>query len=1032
MANRQNTFLLKRSNVPGKIPQSGDLNLGEIALNTADGILYTSGTTQNQILPIGWDRISRTGDTVTGNFTVNGNLDVTTINEVDTIDFNLSPTGTNGIGRLRWNNTDGTLDLGLKGGNVTLQVGQETVVRVVNKTGTLIPNGSVVRVVQVTGGVTGIALSLGDNDLNSAGTIGITTEDIADNAQGFVTIQGLVHELNTNAFTEGDVLYLSPTIPGGITNVKPIAPQHMVIVGYCVKKNLTDGHILLHVQNGYELGELHNVQITGTTNDGDVLSYDSASSVWKPRTIPTISLGRILYVSTSGNDSTAIVGSLAYTYLTLEAAKAAAINGDLIYVFPGTYNVTTTATEGLAKDGISYYFSPNCIINKATSGDMFRANGFIYGFRVYGYGNFNKTVTSGSILSSNNILVYGSVTGVGSLTSGAGYTLGPKTTTGGSGTGFVVQVNSITGTGGIGAISINNAGSTYKVGDVITINGGTSPATLTITSILTEFNTDADISFEANDLYNTISSSVFDIRSTARCNIKFNNLLSTNSGAGFFIESSNVNVNMYSISITNAMAFRGGSGSLTGMASSNLTVNGYQISATVNSAYVIALSAGSTAYFNVNFINYSGTGGYALAGNGATATLNVSSITSIFGQAASTIYLNGLCGSIVGVLNLYGGMVSLISGISGGDIDTVYFGTRSNAAGVTITISGGNVRLEMQNQDTTTGFAISGGIVRLRGSWANDDMGTASDLTGGTLIIEGDYEYGGPFYQASRFYGINVAGGTLIVKGTIRINSPSTTAYYSLDASPIQFTSGKVIIDGGTLISNVPQATPIRATSANNSVTSIGNGVAGAGYTTGTKTTTTIGSGTGLTLSVTNANGITNTTIVNRGTNYAVGDTVTVVGGSSPATFTITAVSQFKVYASGMNTNLVENGGTLAGKKKKMKFTVVAVLNTQITLNDNLGSGNLTFTETNTVTYNTVPLLAQRMASLINASVTLQATATQDTPGTDNYFYVESDNQDLGFTLVSYINLSEIGLIPGMYPLLPKVLGTIIEDTDIE
>ena len=66
MANRQNKFLMKRSNVAGKIPSAGDLLLGEMALNTADVILYASGTTANSILPIGWDRISRTGDTMTG------------------------------------------------------------------------------------------------------------------------------------------------------------------------------------------------------------------------------------------------------------------------------------------------------------------------------------------------------------------------------------------------------------------------------------------------------------------------------------------------------------------------------------------------------------------------------------------------------------------------------------------------------------------------------------------------------------------------------------------------------------------------------------------------------------------------------------------------------------------------------------------------------------------------------------------------------------------------------------------------------
>jgi hypothetical protein len=76
MANRKNTLLLKRSNVAGKIPASGDLLLGELAINTADAILYASGTTSNTILPIGWDRVSRTGDTINGNLTITGNTNI--------------------------------------------------------------------------------------------------------------------------------------------------------------------------------------------------------------------------------------------------------------------------------------------------------------------------------------------------------------------------------------------------------------------------------------------------------------------------------------------------------------------------------------------------------------------------------------------------------------------------------------------------------------------------------------------------------------------------------------------------------------------------------------------------------------------------------------------------------------------------------------------------------------------------------------------------------------------------------------------
>jgi hypothetical protein len=673
---------------------------------------------------------------------------------------------------------------------------------------------------------------------------------------------------------------------------------------------------------------------------------------------PSISfdLGKVIFVSTSGNDLTASIGDISKPYLTLEAAKSAAITGDLIYVYPGTYTVTTTATEGLAKDGVSYYFSPKTTINKATTGDIFRVNGFVNGFSVLGYGNFNKTTNTGSVFSTSNIVVYGSVSTFGSLVGGAGYTTGIKTTTGGSGINLTVNVTSVS-SGVITALSISNVGSGYKVGDVITIVGGTTPATITITGIVTLPDTDSDILFECNDIYTTVASNIFDIRSTARCTLRFKNAQST-AASMFYVDVSNLTMNMYSC-VTSSGGVFGNSAT-----SSNLQVDGYLIQTTSTSANVSAiyLSTGTRASFNVAYILTSSATGYGITCNGysASATLNIVSTTGLQGTfgfyAGIDYYLNGYAGSIAGQLNLYGGQVGVINGITAGDIDTTYYGTRSNGAGVTITISGGNIRLQMQNQDTTTGFAISGGIVILNGNWTSDDMITAADLTGGVLIINGDYEYGGPYYAPSGFYGINVNGGTLVLNGTIRINMPSITANYSLQGSPIQFTSGKVIINGGTLISNVPQATPIRAVAA------------------------------GLAI---------------------------------------------KVYSGGLNTNLVQNGGTLSAKKMKVKFNVTAVAATSITLNDGTG-GNETFAESNTGVYNTTALLAQRIATLINASGTLDITASQDIPGTDTYFYAEMDTAGPTFTVVTYSNLTEIGVSPAMYALTQSVLGTIIEDIDIE
>ena len=91
-------------------------------------------------------------------------------------------------------------------------------------------------------------------------------------------------------------------------------------------------------------------------------------------------LSKTLFVDPNGNDLTGTKGNLSKPYLTLEAAQAAAVAGDLIYVYPGTYTVTTTDASGLAKDGVSYYFSPRTIVNKTSTGPIFRADNFIFGF----------------------------------------------------------------------------------------------------------------------------------------------------------------------------------------------------------------------------------------------------------------------------------------------------------------------------------------------------------------------------------------------------------------------------------------------------------------------------------------------------------------------------------------------------------------------------------------------------------------------------------------------------------------------------
>jgi hypothetical protein len=199
----------------------------------------------------------------------------------NSVAFDTSPntSRTLGVGELRWNDTDGTLEFKLKGGNVTLQIGQEQVAHFRNNTAADMTNSQVVYITGATGTRATISLAQANSEAASAVVIGVLTEDIAKNAEGFVTTFGLVRDINTSALTEGAAIWLSPTVAGGMTTTPPVAPNHSVLVGYCIRSHPNQGVIFVKPQNGYELEELHNVKITNP-QDGQVLKYQASTGLW--------------------------------------------------------------------------------------------------------------------------------------------------------------------------------------------------------------------------------------------------------------------------------------------------------------------------------------------------------------------------------------------------------------------------------------------------------------------------------------------------------------------------------------------------------------------------------------------------------------------------------------------------------------------------------------------------------------------------------------------------------------------------------
>lgn len=160
------------------------------------------------------------------------------------------------------------------------QYAQDVIVYVKNGSGAIIPKGKVVRIIGADNSANSPSVGLADesNENNSANTLGFTLQSLGIGGFGYVITEGKLTGVNTQAFNPGDLLYLSSS--GNFTNVPPVAPNHGVRLGEVIRSQLNNGSIYVRIDNGSELGELHNVVDTSTNSSyGDLLI--KSGSVWK-------------------------------------------------------------------------------------------------------------------------------------------------------------------------------------------------------------------------------------------------------------------------------------------------------------------------------------------------------------------------------------------------------------------------------------------------------------------------------------------------------------------------------------------------------------------------------------------------------------------------------------------------------------------------------------------------------------------------------------------------------------------------------
>lgn len=246
------------------------------------------------------------------------------------VDFGNGSATTLAAGRMWYDGSTGSWNLGMGGGNITQQVGEEQFIY--GKASAAITEGQLICKTGANGasGVITFAPSpanLTDND----GIIGVATENIALNGFGRITTFGVVHGINTTGasvgetWADGDTLWYNPAGSGKLTNVKPTAPNIKFSVATVTHAGPGgSGSIQVDLQPGSVLGGTDaNVQMS-TPSNGQILTYDGSATYWKNT---SLTAGTAISVSASSGGVLTITNTAPDQTVTLTGAGTTTVTG---------------------------------------------------------------------------------------------------------------------------------------------------------------------------------------------------------------------------------------------------------------------------------------------------------------------------------------------------------------------------------------------------------------------------------------------------------------------------------------------------------------------------------------------------------------------------------------------------------------------------------------------------------------------------------------------------------------------------------
>jgi hypothetical protein len=163
-----------------------------------------------------------------------------------------------------------------------------------NDSGVTISKGKAVMSVGAIGDRIQASLANADGTISAKYILGVASENILDGEEGYINLLGEIRNLNTSAFTIGTVLHIDPTTPGDLVSTTPVAPALDMPIAIVTRQHASTGIIFVRMWNqGLDLNEIHDINISGTIADNELVAYDTTSSLWINQTASEAGLAPI-------------------------------------------------------------------------------------------------------------------------------------------------------------------------------------------------------------------------------------------------------------------------------------------------------------------------------------------------------------------------------------------------------------------------------------------------------------------------------------------------------------------------------------------------------------------------------------------------------------------------------------------------------------------------------------------------------------------------------------------------------------------